>query len=122
MNTDRPDLSVAAPVSLTPEAAHRLRQLPGAAGDTPRILRIRVEPGGCLGLRYAVTLDDPDGRGSEDTVVESHGVQIRMAPDAEPHLRGAVIDFDRSGFSVRSTSARGACACGASFAGPMPPT
>lgn len=100
-------------VILTPEAADRVRALLQTRHDGGSGLRVVVEPGGCSGLRYVVSFDRAK---DDDILVESHGISILLDHESEPLLRGAVIDFHEAGFSVRNPNARGACACGASFA------
>lgn len=100
--------------TLTSGAAHRLAGLLGAAGA----LRVRIEPGGCMGLRYTVTMEEP-GTEESDLLVDPSGLRLLVDADTAPLLDGAVIDFDETGFSVRNPNARGSCACGATFVGPL---
>lgn len=105
------------PVAVTAEAAERLRRLFDADATSRLALRVRVEPGGCSGLRYAVSVESlPADQSALEPVVESHGILICFASEAELLLRGAVIDYQPSGFSVRNPNARGVCACGGTFA------
>lgn len=105
------------PVTLTRDGARRLRQIVGDAGA----LRVRIEPGGCLGLRYTMTLEDGVSPADPELVTDASGVRLLVDEGTAPLIDGAVIDFDESGFSVRNPNARGACACGATFAGPLQP-
>jgi iron-sulfur cluster assembly accessory protein len=73
-----------------------------------------------MGLRYVVSLVSPAQAGDDDLSLESEGVRVLVDPAAQTHLRGVTIDFTDEGFSVRNPHARGACACGASFADDLP--
>lgn len=117
--SSRPDGAEDGPLCLTVEAAERLGPMLGK-GPGRRILSVDIEPGGCLGLRYVVALVDRPSTASDGILLESHGVDVLVTSAALPHLRGVTVDFNEHGFSVRNPRARGACACGASFADDLP--
>ena len=79
-------------------------------------LRVQVQAGGCAGFRYALYFDERDLDG--DTVLEQHGVTIRIDRMSAPYLGGATIDWkeslEQSGFSIDNPTATGSCACGES--------
>lgn len=104
------------PITLTPAAAERLRDL--LAQEAPgTALRLFVTRGGCSGYSYGMTLDTEVQPG--DQVVEQHGVRLLVDPLAARLLRGAEIDYHRSvmgeGFAVRNPNAVATCGCGHSF-------
>ncbi|TWH76172.1 iron-sulfur cluster assembly protein [Azomonas agilis] len=81
-------------------------------------LRIRVEGGGCSGLKYSLKLEE---------VAEDDDMQIGCGPltlliDAQsaPLLDGVVMDFlegvEGSGFTFSNPNASKSCSCGKSFA------
>lgn len=81
-------------------------------------LRIRVEGGGCSGLKYSLKLEE---------AAEEDDVQIGCGPltlliDAQsaPLLDGVVMDFlegvEGSGFTFNNPNASKSCSCGKSFA------
>src|SRR5580658_1832858 len=63
-------------------------------------VRVKIEPGGCSGLRYEVSLDDT--RTPDDLVFSCAEIDVICDPVAEPHLRGATIHYSETGFSVRN--------------------
>lgn len=79
-------------------------------------LRVLVESGGCSGLQYGMSFDEPK---PDDTVVESEGVPILLDPASATYLSGSVIDFDDGlhgkGFEIKNPNATSTCGCGKSF-------
>ena len=89
------------------------------AGDTDspgRSLRLFVETGGCSGLQYGMSFDEPKG---DDAAFESEGVAIIVDPKSLEHLNGTTVDFDDGlhgkGFEIKNPNAHTTCGCGKSF-------
>ncbi len=87
----------------------------GQAADGLR-LRVSVEEGGCSGLQYGMSFDEPkDG----DQAFESEGIAMIVDPASSRHLSGVSIDFDDGlhgkGFEIRNPNAKSTCGCGKSF-------
>jgi iron-sulfur cluster assembly accessory protein len=106
-------------LTLTAAAADKVNEFLAAQGDAEDddlALRVQVQAGGCAGFRYALYFDERDLDG--DTVLEQHGVTIRIDRMSAPYLGGAVIDWkeslEQSGFSIDNPTASGSCACGES--------
>jgi iron-sulfur cluster assembly accessory protein len=104
-------------ITLTENAAGKVKELLDEEGRQDIALRVAVQPGGCSGLRYAMYLDD---QVSEKDVAESQfGVQIVVDKMSVPYLSDAKIDFvdslEASGFTIDNPAAQGGCACGHSF-------
>lgn len=104
---------------LTEAAAVKVNEFLGDQGESEEeelALRVQVQAGGCAGFRYALYFDERDLDG--DTVLEQHGVTIRVDRMSAPYLGGAVIDWkeslEQSGFSIDNPTATGSCACGES--------
>jgi len=113
---DDPDCYDAAMVSLTPNAAERVREL--AAGDPEaRVLRLAVEGGGCSGFQYAVGFDT--GTEDGDLAVDCHGVTVVIDPTSLPYLRGSTVDWVDglmgAGFSFDNPNVASTCGCNSSF-------
>ena len=104
-------------VTLTDKAAERIREMqandPAHAG---KHLRVYIEPGGCSGLQYGMTLDE---RRADDSVGEFGGVLVLTDPFSADYIRGAVVDFSDEltggGFKISNPNARQSCGCGKSF-------
>lgn len=106
------------PVTLTDDAAAKVRQLIEAEGDTSLALRLAVRPGGCSGFSYDMFFDSE----IEDTDVVSENGGVRLAVDAESAamLSGATIDYkdmglQGGGFAINNPNQTRSCGCGQSF-------
>jgi iron-sulfur cluster assembly accessory protein len=104
-------------IQLTDSAVNAVRTAITRAEGRVEGLRIRVQGGGCAGLKYVMGLvpeADP-----HDIVVERDGVKLFVDPASEVRLNGTTIDFvvglDESGFSFDNPNAANCCACGRSF-------
>jgi iron-sulfur cluster assembly protein/iron-sulfur cluster insertion protein len=79
-------------------------------------LRLFVENGGCSGMQYGMSFDEPK---QGDTVCESEGVALVVDPASLAHLSGVSIDFDDGlhgkGFEIHNPNAKSTCGCGKSF-------
>src|SRR5437870_13800408 len=104
-------------ITLTENAAGKVRELLDQEGRSDIALRVAVQPGGCSGLRYAMYLDDETGDG--DQAAEQIGVRVVVDRMSAPYLSEARIDFvdslEASGFTIDNPMAQGSCACGHSF-------
>ena len=83
-----------------------------------KALRVYVEQGGCSGMQYGLTFDEPrDG----DERQEVEGLLVVVDGFSAQYLRGSVVDFsdglNESGFKVTNPNAKITCGCGKSFEG-----
>jgi iron-sulfur cluster assembly accessory protein len=104
-------------ITLTENAAGKVKELLAEEGRDDIALRVAVSPGGCSGLRYAMYLDDQVS--DKDQEAEQFGVKLVMDKMSVPYLSEAKIDFvdtlEQSGFTIDNPAATGGCACGNSF-------
>jgi iron-sulfur cluster assembly protein len=105
------------PVTLSPDALTRLRQLLSKDARPGVFLRIGVKGGGCSGLEYVTKLDDtmrPD-----DLRAEFDGVPVVCDPKSARFLMGATLEFTGNliggGFQFNNPNAARSCGCGTSF-------
>ena len=109
--------TTSAGVTLSDNAATKVRSLLDQEGRDDLQLRIAVQPGGCSGLRYQLFFDDRHLDG--DDVRDFDGVEVVVDRMSGPYLHGAVIDFvdtiEKQGFTIDNPNATGSCACGDSF-------
>lgn len=105
-------------VTITDDAAAKVRELLDREGRDDLRLRLAVQPGGCSGLIYQLYFDER--LLDADAVVEfAHGVEVVVDKMSVPYLDGAVVDFkdsiEQQGFTIDNPNAAGSCACGDSF-------
>ncbi|HEV8565107.1 MAG TPA: iron-sulfur cluster insertion protein ErpA [Actinomycetota bacterium] len=104
-------------ITLTANAAGKVKELLTEEGRDDIALRVAVQPGGCSGLRYAMYLDDQVSE--KDQTAEQFGVRLVVDKMSVPYLSQATIDFvdslEASGFTIDNPAAQGGCACGHSF-------
>lgn len=81
-------------------------------------LRIRVEGGGCSGMKYSLKLEEAGAEG--DQFVDLGGVTLLVDEASAPLLTGVTMDFvegmEGSGFTFTNPNATSSCGCGKSFA------
>jgi iron-sulfur cluster assembly protein/iron-sulfur cluster insertion protein len=102
-------------IQLTPKAANQVRSM-RAGAEAPARLRLFIENGGCSGLQYGMSFDEPK---ADDSAFESEGVAIVVDPKSLEHLDGTTVDFDDGlhgkGFEIKNPNAHTTCGCGKSF-------
>ena len=104
------------PVTLTESAAKRVSKFIAKRGKGVG-LRLGVRTTGCSGMAYK--LEFADSVNPDDTLFESHGVQVIVDPKSLPYLDGTELDFTREGlnegFKFRNPNVKDECGCGESF-------
>jgi iron-sulfur cluster assembly accessory protein len=117
--TSAPAEAPASAVSLTENAAVKVRALLDQEGRDDLRLRVAVQPGGCSGLQYQLFFDERTLDG--DLELDLNGVPVVVDRMSAPYLGGATIDFtdtiEQQGFTIDNPNASGGCACGNSFCG-----
>ncbi len=103
-------------ITVSPNAAAKIRSLAAQSGKPEAGLRVKVVGGGCSGLQYKMDLD-----------TERQGDKTFGDPDAKIivdrksflYLNGTELDYNdglmQSGFSLHNPNVKRACGCGASF-------
>lgn len=105
------------PVTITEQAAARIRVMAEREGRPEPLLRVRVTAGGCSGFSYKLSLEDAPA--DDDVVIDGHGARVVIDPRSVPIVDGSVVDFSDAllggGMKVRNPNATSECACGESF-------
>ena len=82
-------------------------------------LRIGVRGGGCSGLSYSLTSEDPAKASLTDFGFEKDGLRVVIDSKSLEYLKGTVLDFDDGlsgkGFEFNNPNATQSCGCGSSF-------
>jgi iron-sulfur cluster assembly accessory protein len=103
-------------ITLSPRAAAQVRTLSQERDASGKRLRVFVESGGCSGLQYGISFDEPK---AGDTAFESEGLQLLIDEASLAYLDGSNIDFDDGlhgkGFEIKNPNAQSTCGCGKSF-------
>jgi iron-sulfur cluster assembly protein len=105
-------------ITVTDEAAGKIRQLAEREGRPDPVLRVRVVAGGCSGFSYELGFADaPD---PDDHVVPAEGgVRVLVDPRSAPIVEGSTLDFNDAllggGLKMLNPRAKHECACGDSF-------
>ncbi|KAF8733096.1 hypothetical protein HU200_015461 [Digitaria exilis] len=90
-------------VRMTEGCVRRLKELHGKEPSAEgKMLRLRVEAGGCSGFQYSFSLDDK--KNSDDKVFETDGVKLVVDDISYDFVKGATVDYEeeliRSAFVV----------------------
>ncbi|NOZ52927.1 MAG: iron-sulfur cluster insertion protein ErpA [Gammaproteobacteria bacterium] len=104
-------------LSVTENAAQKVKALIKDEGNNDLKLRVYVMGGGCSGFQYGFTFDESVNDG--DTAVEKDGVTFLVDPMSYQYLVGAEIDYTEglqgAQFVIRNPNASTTCGCGSSF-------
>jgi iron-sulfur cluster assembly protein len=109
-------------LTLTDSAVKHLQELLREKDAPGKALRIYVERGGCAGMSYGMTLDEP----IEGDIAEARdGVRVIVDPVSMQYLDGSTVDYSDdlagAGFRIQNPHAARSCGCGTSFE-PAPDT
>ena len=105
-------------ITLTDNAAVKVKELLAAEDAEDLALRVAVRPGGCSGFSYEMFFD---GEIAVDDEQVSYGESVRVVvdPASAQLLQGATLDYkdglDQSGFAITNPNAERSCGCGKSF-------
>jgi iron-sulfur cluster assembly accessory protein len=106
-------------ITVTSMAASKINELLTEENKTTAALRVFVQGGGCSGFQYGLMIDEGEGQGNTDQVVESNGVKLLVDPISARYLKGAEVDFvdnlTGGGFTIKNPNAKSTCGCGSSF-------
>ncbi len=103
-------------ITLTDNAASKVKSLIDEEGDQALALRVAVRPGGCSGFSYEMFFDTDVA--DDDNIATYGDVRVIVDPSSAVMLEGATLDFKdglESGFSINNPNAQRTCGCGSSF-------
>lgn len=105
-------------ITLTDSAKSAVTRFISSTDKPVAGLRIRVEGGGCSGLKYSLKLEESSEAG--DQQVDCGGITLLIDDASAPLLNGVTMDFvdgmEGSGFTFVNPNASNSCGCGKSFA------
>jgi iron-sulfur cluster assembly accessory protein len=107
----------AAPVTLTPNAVAKVKEIMAQQNPVPAGLRVGVQGGGCSGFSYAMSFEN--SAGMMDKTFEMNGLKVYVDATSVMYLNGCVVDYvetlEGAGFKFENPNVKSTCGCGSSF-------
>lgn len=106
-----------APVTLTPAAIVKVREIMATQDPVPAGLRIGVVGGGCSGFQYSMSFENASGM--MDKVFKFEDLKVFVDATSVMYLNGCVVDYvetlEAAGFKFENPQVKSTCGCGSSF-------
>lgn len=107
----------AVPVSLTPTAIAKVKEIMAQQDPMPAGLRIGVVGGGCSGFSYSMNFENASGM--MDKVFNFDELKVFVDATSLMYLQGCVVDYietlEAAGFKFENPNVKSTCGCGSSF-------
>ena len=104
-------------ITLTNNAANRVKEIIASANEPIIGVRIGVESGGCAGMSYI--MEYAKKVNPNDEIIEAKGVKVLIDPKAIMYLLGTEMDYKKgelsSTFVFKNPNETERCGCGESF-------
>ncbi len=104
-------------ITLSDNAAERIKEIMANAQDNPIGVRIGVKSGGCAGMTYI--MEYTKELNPSDELIEDKGVKVFIDSAAVMYLLGTEMDFKKeeftSQFVFNNPNETERCGCGESF-------
>jgi iron-sulfur cluster assembly protein len=109
-----------APISITPKAAERIKELIDGKEEDVAGVHLSVKRRGCNGYSYIMNYASHDQvKEGKDEIVQNHGVTVLVDPKATFFIIGTSMDYNEtelaSEFTFINPNVKGECGCGESF-------
>jgi iron-sulfur cluster assembly accessory protein len=105
------------PVSLTPNAIAKVKEIMAQQTPVPAGLRVGVVGGGCSGFSYSMSFEN--SAGMMDKTFSFDGVKVYVDATSVMYLNGCVVDYvetlEGAGFKFENPNVKNTCGCGSSF-------
>lgn len=105
------------PVSLTPTAVSKVKEIMAQQNPAPAGLRIGVVGGGCSGFSYSMSFENAPG--VMDKVYTFDGLKVFVDATSVMYLNGCTVDYvetlEAAGFKFENPNVKSTCGCGSSF-------
>jgi iron-sulfur cluster assembly accessory protein len=106
-----------APVSLTPNAIAKVKEIMSQQNPVPTGLRVGVVGGGCSGFSYSMQFEN--NAGLMDKVFDMDGLKVYVDATSVMYLNGCRVDYvetlEGAGFKFENPNVKSTCGCGSSF-------
>jgi iron-sulfur cluster assembly accessory protein len=107
----------AVPVTLTPNAVAKVKEIMAQQDPMPAGLRIGVVGGGCSGFSYSMNFENSPGM--MDKVLNFDDLKVFVDATSLMYLQGCVVDYletlEAAGFKFENPNVKSTCGCGSSF-------
>src|ERR1700680_2935350 len=105
------------PVSLTPNAIGKVKEIMAQQNPVPAGLRVGVVGGGCSGFSYSMSFEN--GAGMMDKTFDFEGLKVYFDATSLMYLKGVAVDYietlEGAGFKFDNPNVKSTCGCGSSF-------
>jgi len=105
------------PVSLTPTAVAKVKEIMAQQDPMPAGLRIGVVGGGCSGFSYSMNFENTAGM--MDKIFNFDELKVFVDATSLMYLQGCVVDYvetlEAAGFKFDNPNVKSTCGCGSSF-------
>lgn len=105
------------PVTLTPSAVAKVREIMASQNPTPAGLRIGVVGGGCSGFQYSMSFENQAGM--MDKVYRFEDLKVFVDATSAMYLVNCTVDYvetlEAAGFKFENAAVKSTCGCGSSF-------
>src|SRR5437868_12393965 len=106
-----------APISLTPVAITKVKEIMAQQNPVPAGLRVGVVGGGCSGFSYSMSFEN--GAGMMDKSFNFDDLKVFVDATSLMYLQGCVVDYvetlEGAGFKFENPNVKSTCGCGSSF-------
>jgi iron-sulfur cluster assembly accessory protein len=106
-----------APLSFTPTAIAKVKEIMGQQNPIPAGLRVGVVGGGCSGFSYSMSFENSSGM--MDKSFNFDGLKVLVDATSLMYLNGCTVDYietlEGAGFKFDNPNVRSTCGCGSSF-------
>lgn len=116
--TTTPEISPkTAPISLTPTAIAKVKEIMAQQNPVPAGLRVGVVGGGCSGFSYSMSFEN--AAGMMDKTFDMEGLKVFVDATSIMYLNGCRVDYietlEGAGFKFENPNVKSTCGCGSSF-------
>ena len=115
--TGTPEVKKNAPITLTPNATAKVKEIMAQQNPVPAGLRVGVVGGGCSGFSYSMQFEN--SAGMMDKVFDFDGLKVYVDATSVMYLNGCIVDYvetlEGAGFKFENPNVKSTCGCGSSF-------
>jgi iron-sulfur cluster assembly accessory protein len=115
--TGTPEVKKTAPITLSPNAVAKVKEIMAQQNPVPAGLRVGVVGGGCSGFSYSMQFEN--SAGMMDKIFDFDGLKVYVDATSVMYLNGCIVDYvetlEGAGFKFENPNVKSTCGCGSSF-------